>query len=81
MEDMAGTASVMSTKDPALQKYKSETARYGPRMHQYMDNEGKSSVYYMQPKSNNIYMYNFQKDEMIGESLKWPAGVKAEHPQ
>ena len=40
----------------------------------YYDHEGKAAPYYFHPGKANIYLYSSNRDEMVGESLKWPVG-------
>ena len=37
----------------------------------YYDSFKKSTVYFMQPKTNNIYLMDPRSLKLVGESLKW----------
>ena len=47
----------------------------------YLDQDGESSVYYLKPRTSDIYILNPSTNEFVGESLKWQTKTEAHHPQ
>lgn len=78
--DMAAgsVATTINYKDSQLTtRLETDKKIANSRQQLYHDLDGKSSVYFMKPKTSDIYLFNSQQNEFVGESLKWPTGTTA----
>lgn len=78
--DMETTPSVTQSIDFTKQPTKLKTEIKGSILSKYFDVDGESTVYYMKPRSNDIFLLNPSTNEFVGESLKWMTKTEAHHP-
>lgn len=61
----------VASSDLQKQNTLTKTESKSSIMSKYLDNDGEGTIYYLKPRSSEIYLLNSHTNQFVGESLKW----------